>query len=102
MSTKRPAAWRLIKPRTIARGRPACDDAAASADHARAEPRHMYVVRPSIDGEHRAMMADPAAYGQRPHALRTHVAERHGDQRGGAIGASARVPQSKLLEVAFK
>jgi hypothetical protein len=52
----------VLSPCARCSGRPrvGADDPAASADHARAEAWHSRVIRPAVDGKHRAMMAEPA------------------------------------------
>ncbi len=54
---------------------------AAGAEQARAKSGQ--VIGPAIGGEHRAMVAEPATHGERPHALGAHVGERHRGRRGG-------------------
>jgi hypothetical protein len=36
------------------------------------------VIGPAVDREHRAMVAEPAAHGERADALGAHVSQRHG------------------------
>src|SRR5579872_5839502 len=53
------------------------DDAAASADHVRAEGRHRDRIVECVDVQHGGVMAERAGDRERAHAVRPHVGERH-------------------------
>jgi hypothetical protein len=60
------------------RPRIGADHAAAGADHARPERRHRDGFRVVVNVEHDHARAGAAVHQQRAHAVRPHVAERHG------------------------
>jgi hypothetical protein len=65
--------------RSLPRVRPGVgtDDAAPGADHARAECWHWHVIGPRVGAQDRAVVAQPTAHIERPHAVGAHVAECH-------------------------